>query len=115
MATATKRVAPARRPGEKGTLDYLQHALDDLDHARGHAQQEARASIDTAVDRIHRAVKDLRSRAGDEAHDWQERLERLSDEARLERGRAAIRAQGTPEALTDLAAEVRRRKRAMGA
>ena len=115
MATATKRVAPARRPAEKSTLDYLQHALDDLDNAREHAQQDARASIDTAVDRIHRAVKDLRSRAQDEAHDWQERLERVSDEARLELGRTAIRAQGTPEALTELAAEVRRRKRAMDA
>jgi hypothetical protein len=47
--------------------------LDDLDQAHEHAQQDARAGIDTAVDRIHRAVKDLRSRAQDEAHDWQER------------------------------------------
>ena len=60
-------------------------------------------------------MKDLGSRAHDEAHEWQERLEHASDEARLELGRAAIRAQGTPEALTELAAEARRRKRALGA
>jgi acetyl-CoA carboxylase alpha subunit len=115
MATATKRVAPARRPAEKSTLDYLQRALDDLDHARGHAQQDARASIDNAVDRIRDAVKDIGSRAQDEAHEWQDRLEHVSAEARLELGRAAIRAQGTPEALTELAAEVRRRKQALSA
>jgi len=115
MATATKRTAHARRPAETSTLDYLQHALDDLDHARAHAQQDARASIDSAVVRVRDAVKDLNSRAHDEAHEWEERLEHVSSEARLEFGRTAIRAQGTPEALTELAAEIRRRKRALSA
>ena len=58
---------------------------------------------------------DLNSRAHHEAHDWEERLEHVLDDARLEFGRVAIRTQGTPEALTELAAEIRRRKRARGA
>ena len=114
MATATKRTAPARKPSEKSALDYLQHALEDLDNARAKAKQDARTSIDRAVDRVRDAVKDLNSRAHEEAHDWEERLEHVSDEARLEFGRVAIRAQATPGALTELAAEVRRRKRALG-
>jgi hypothetical protein len=113
MATATKRTPPARRPSEKSTLDYLQHALEDLDHARAKAQQDARASIESAVERVRDAMKDLNSRAHDEAHDWEERLDHVSDEARLEFGRVAIRAQDTPEALTELSAEIRRRKRAL--
>jgi hypothetical protein len=111
MATATKRKAPARRPTEKSTLDYLQHALDDLDKARAKAQQDARASIDSAVARVRDAVKDLNSRAHDEAHDWEERLDHVSEEARVEFGRVAIRAQDTPDALAELATEIRRRKR----
>jgi hypothetical protein len=111
MATATKRKPPVRRPAEKSTLDYLQRALDDLDRARAKAQKDARASIDSAVARVRDAVKDLNSRAHDEAHDWEERLDHVSEEARLEFGRVAIRAQDTPDALTELATEIRRRKR----
>jgi hypothetical protein len=70
MATATKktpakkiRTAPpraaARKPVEKSTLDYLQHALDDLKKAREKAQHDVRANIDSAIERIRKALGDF--------------------------------------------------------
>lgn len=114
MATATKK-APASKPADQSSLDYLQQALDDLDSARRQAQHEVRAGIDSAVDRIRDARKELATRAHDEADDLQARLERVSEEARMEIGRTAIRAQRTPEALTAMQAEIRDRKRVLNA
>jgi len=114
MATATKK-APAPKPAEKSSLDYLQQALEDLDSAREQAQHEARASIDSAVDRIRDVRKDLATRAHDEADDLQSRLDRASEEVRRDLGRTAIRAQRTPEALTAMQAEIRDRKRKLSA
>jgi hypothetical protein len=95
MATAIKTPErPAHVPAkhaEPGALDYLQRALEDLNRAREHAQRDARSGIDDATERIRAA----------------------SDEARLELGRAVIRAQRTPEALTELTREIRLRKAAM--
>ena len=55
--------------------------------------------------------KDLGARAHDEADELQTRLEHASEEALTEFGRAAVRAQRTPEALTEMQAEIRARKR----
>jgi hypothetical protein len=112
MTTATK-TAPVHKPAQKSSLDYLQHALDDLAHAREQAQAEARKGIDSAIERIREVRKDLGARARDEADEMQARLEHASDEALREFGRAAVRAQRTPEALTELQTEIRARKRRM--
>ena len=79
------------------------------------AQQEARAGIDSAVERIRDVRKDLGTRAQSETDDLQARLEHASEDARRELGRAAIRAQRTPEALTQMQAEIRDRKRKLSA
>lgn len=112
MAAATKQ-APARKPAEKSSLDYLKHALDDLAHAREQAQAEARDGIDSAIERIQKVRKDLGARTRDEADELQSRLEHASDEALREFGRAAVLAQRSPEALTEMQAEIRARKRMM--
>ena len=112
MTAATKK-APARKPAEKSSLDYLQHALDDLAHARKQAQQEARGGIDSAIERIREVRKDLGARARDEAEEMQSRLEHASEEALREFGRTAVRAQRTPEALTEMQTEIRARKRTL--
>ena len=117
MATATKTQATptharAKAP-EPGTLDFLQRALEDLNRAREHAQQDARAGIDDATERIRAAVEDVRKRVREESDELQTRLDHTSDEVRLELGRAVIRAQRTPEALTELAREIRHMKAAM--
>ena len=69
MATATKK-ATAKRPAatrarkpaakkEKGTLDYLELALENLNQAREHALKDARAQIDSAMERIRETIKDV--------------------------------------------------------
>ena len=110
MTVATKK-APARKPAEPSSLDYLQQALEHLALARGQAQHEARAGIDAAAERIREVRKDLGARARDEAEEMQTRLEHASEDALREFGRAAVRAQRTPEALTELQTEIRARKR----
>ena len=110
MTTATKQ-APARKPVEKSSVDYLQQALEDLALARGRAQYEVRAGIDAAAERIREAREELRARAQEQADDLQAWLDHASDDALREFGRAAIRAQRTPEALTEMQTEIRARKR----
>jgi hypothetical protein len=119
MATATRtpdrpaRTSARAKVAEPGTLDFLQRALEDLNRAREHAQQDAQAGIDDATERIRAAVDDVRRRLREEADELQARLDRTSDEARLELARAAIRTQRTPEALTELAREIRHAKEAI--
>ena len=119
MATATKTEAKPTRTRaqaevtEPGTLAFLQRALEDLNRAREHAQRDAQAGIDDAMERIRAAVEDLRKRIREESDELQTRLDHTSDEVRLELGRAVIRAQRNPEALTELAREIRRAKDAM--
>ena len=114
MPTATTTHAkPAHtraraKVAEPGTLDFLQRALEDLNRARQHAQEDAQSGIDDATERIRAAVEDVRKRVREEADELQTRLDHASDEVRLDLGRAVIRAQRTPEALSDLAREIRR-------
>ena len=112
MTTATKK-APARKPVEKRSVDYLQQALEDLALARGQAQHEVRRSIDAAAERIREARKELLDRAHEQADDLQGRLDQASEDALREFGRAAVRAQRTPEALTEMQTEIRARKRTL--
>jgi F0F1-type ATP synthase membrane subunit b/b' len=62
--TAPKKRAPARKPAtrkpaEQTTMDYLEHALEDLKQARQHAEKDVRALIDSAMDRVREISKDL--------------------------------------------------------
>ena len=68
MATAAKkppvkktpaRTRPAKR--EKGTLDYLELALENLNKAREHAQHDARVQIDAAVERVRGTITDVKA------------------------------------------------------
>jgi hypothetical protein len=112
MATAT-RTPTRRKAPEPGTLDFLQRALEDLNQAREHVQQDAQSGIDDATERIRAAADDVRKRLREEADELQRRLEHASEEARVELGLVAVRAQRSPEALNALAREIRRAKEAM--
>ena len=72
MATATKKApakrAPARKKAEKGTLDYLELALENLNKAREHAQKDARGQIDSTVERIREMIKDVAAEIRRRAH-----------------------------------------------
>jgi hypothetical protein len=63
VATATKKApakrAPAKHP-QKGTLDYLELALENLKAARETAQHEAREQLGTAIERLRGTIVDIR-------------------------------------------------------
>jgi hypothetical protein len=101
MAAATSKPAarkpaarkpPARKPTAKSAVG------------------DAGAQLDQAADRIREFASELRSRADDEIHEFQSALDRAGEQLRVELGRRAIRAQGSPQALTQLSAEIRKRK-----
>jgi hypothetical protein len=107
-ATTTKQPA-ARKPAGDTSIDHLQEAMHELDQARTSAQGELRETIDDARKRIGEAIDDLRDRAG-EMRDWDRALERASEHLRTEFGVRAVRAQRTPEALTEMSTAIRKRR-----
>ena len=105
MATTTRKPAVT-----KTSADYLEEALKDLGKAREKAGDEARSNIDAAVERIREVSTDVRHRGADQLADWQKSLEEAAEDARRELGKAAIRAQRSPEALMELSSELRKQK-----
>jgi len=77
MATATKTTKAPARAAERTpvtkhadaakTLEYLQHAIDDLDRAREHGDKELRSNLGTAMARMREVAGDVRRRAEDDA------------------------------------------------
>jgi hypothetical protein len=68
MATATRKPPSKKKTAEKGTLDYLELALENLNKAREHAQHDIRGQIDTAVERVRGTIGDVRSELTARAH-----------------------------------------------
>jgi hypothetical protein len=96
---------------ETSPLDCLLHALDDLACARDQAQQDARAGIDSAVERIRDVRKSLTPRAMTRRTSCRRGSSTRPRRRCGEFGRAAIRAQWTPVGLAQMQAEIRARKR----
>ncbi len=110
-ATTTKSGAShSSKSTEKAPVDYLQDALEDLDKAREKAGEEVSASIDSARERISDARDDLTDRGHDQVKDWREQFGSAADDALRELGRWAIRAQRSPEALSELSKEISKRE-----
>lgn len=107
--------APTTTGAETTALQYLQQALEDLDHAREKASDDARERIDAAIERISSTVKDIRSRAEHTADEWERVLERSTEEIRREWAVRAIHAQQTDAALTVLSREIRHRRAELAA
>jgi hypothetical protein len=110
MATATKPRKAATPAAPPSSTQRFQDALKDLDEARQRASGDARDAIDAATDRVREIAQDAADRAQQEVHDWQRALERAGDDVRQQLGVMAVRVQATPEALTAMAAEIRKRK-----
>jgi uncharacterized protein YicC (UPF0701 family) len=115
-------MAVKSQEGEQTAVDYLEHAVEDLNEARQEAQDEIRASIDSAINRTREALDDLRSnaeeraqglreRAESRAREWQDALENATEDARRELGVRAVRAQRTEDALDAMAQEIKGHKK----
>ena len=118
---ATTRTATTHKPGTamthkpappapKTSVDYLEEALKDLGKAREKGGKEIRASIDAAMERVRQAGKELGNRSQGQVGEWQKALDAVADDALRELGLMTIRAQHSPEALTEFSAEIRKRR-----
>lgn len=97
-------------PAARTSVDYLEEALKDLGKARQKGGKEIRASIDAAMERVRQAGKEIGSRSQDQVGEWQKALDAASDDVLRELGLMTIRAQHSPQALTEFSAEIRKRR-----
>jgi uncharacterized protein YicC (UPF0701 family) len=115
MATRTQE-------GGQTAVDYLEHAVEDLNEARREAQEDMRNAIDAAISRTREALDEiksgaeeradkLRARAEERAREWQQALEDTTEDARRELGIRAIRAQRDKDALDAMADEIKSKKK----
>ena len=97
--------------GQEGSaVDRLQQATGDVERMTERASGDLRKNLDDAVGRMRDIAADLRKRAEDEATDLERTLEEATEDVRREVGRRAVRAQGSLEALSEMSAEIRRRR-----
>jgi hypothetical protein len=91
-------------------VDHVKHAINELELARDGVSDQARGHIDEALKRLRGSADDVGARAKGTVADWQATLEAAGEDLRVEFGRRAVRAQQNAAALSEISAEVRRRK-----
>jgi chromosome segregation ATPase len=96
-----------------GVRDQIQKAIDDLRSAGEKATGDVRSSIDSAVDRLKEASASASSRAQDQASSFRDTLDKATEDVRRELAKLAVRAQGSTEALDEIAKELDERRRAL--
>jgi hypothetical protein len=96
-----------------GVRDQVQKAIDDLRSASEKATGDVRSGIDSAVSRLRDISGDASSKAQDQISGWRDTLNGATDDVRKELGKLAVRAQGSVEALDELAKEITERKKAL--
>jgi hypothetical protein len=101
--------SPGRRRARRAD-GYAPRPVPRPSRARGRAGDELLVNVDRPSSACARWRPSCAPRAEDEASDWQSALQRASEDMRRESGRLALRAQRTPEALTAMSTEIRRRK-----
>lgn len=74
------------------------------------AAERTREALHDLKDNLAARAEDLRTRHKDQSLEWQQNLEKASDEALLELGIELVRAQRTSQALDVMAQEIKRRK-----
>ncbi len=113
--TETEDPLAGHQPTDEAPVDYLQDALKDLGAVREKAGEVVGANIDAVVGRISGVRQDLTSRGQGQVAEWRSGLDEAAEDVRREFGRFAVRAQRTPEALTELSQEILRRSREFSA
>lgn len=107
---ATKTAPKPATSDERTSEQYLREALEELGKARDRAGEDVRDVIESAIEHTRDAMKQAGSDAHEQASEWRRALDKASDDVRREFGILAIRAQGSPEALRAMSAEIRKRK-----
>jgi gas vesicle protein len=96
-----------------GVRDQVQKAIDDLRAAGEKATGEVRSNIDSAVSRLREVSGGASSRAQDQVSNWRDTLDKATEDVRKELGKLAVRAQGSVEALDEIAKEIDARRKAL--
>jgi hypothetical protein len=110
MATTATRPKKTAKAADAGAADRLQSAVGDVERLAERASGDARKSLEDASRRIREIAVDLRKRAESESAQFEQSIQDATEDARRELGRRAIRAQRSPEALSEMSAEIRRRR-----
>lgn len=110
MESSTTPSAPAGGQPAKGSLDYLNDALEHLKKASGEASGDVRSSIDEAVKEIRDAYEETSKKARDKAEEWLDDLQEATEDVRRQLAKLAIRAQDSEEALDEVEKEVVQRR-----
>jgi polyhydroxyalkanoate synthesis regulator phasin len=97
-----------------GVRDQVQKAIDDLRSAGEKATGDVRTRIDDAVSRLREATEGAGSKAQDQVSNWRETLDGATEDVRKELGKLAVKAQGSVEALDELAKEIDARRKSLG-
>ena len=97
-----------------GVRDQVQKAIDDLKSAGEKATGDVRARIDDAVARLREATEGAGSKAQDQVSSWRETLDEATEDVRKELGKLAVKAQGSVEALDEIANEIDARRKSLG-
>jgi hypothetical protein len=96
-----------------GVRDQVQKAIDDLRAAGEKATGDVRSGIDSAVARLKDVSGGATSRAQDQVSSFRETLDEATQDVRKELGKLAVRAQGSAEALDEIATEIEERRKAL--
>ncbi len=97
-----------------GVRENIQKAIDDLRAAAEKATGDVRSGIDDAIQRLRDASGGAQSRAQDQIGSWRDTLSNATDDVRKELGKLAVRAQGSLEALDEIASEVDAKRKELG-
>jgi uncharacterized protein (UPF0147 family) len=96
-----------------GVRDQVQKAIDDLRSAGEKATGDVRSSIDSAVSRLRDISGDPVGKAQDQVSSWRDTLDNATQDVRKELAKLAVRAQGSTEALDEIAKEVDDRRKVL--
>lgn len=103
----------AANEGDRGVRDQVQKAIDDLRAAGEKATGEVQSRIDDAVSRLREVSGEASSRAQDQVSSWRDTLDKATEDVRKELAKLAVRAQGSTEALDEIAKELDERRQAL--
>jgi hypothetical protein len=96
-----------------GVRDQIQKAIDDLRSAGEKATGDVRSGIDSAVSRLKDVSGGASSRAQDQVSSWRDTLDKATEDVRKELAKLAVRAQGSTEALDEIAKELEERRKSL--
>jgi hypothetical protein len=96
-----------------GVRDQVQKAIDDLRAAGEKATGDVRSRIDDAVKQLRDVSDSASSKAQDQVSSWRETLDKATEDVRKELAKLAVKAQGSVEALDEIAKELDERRKAL--